>query len=140
MKLLPSEIALIFLFGGAAIGYCEFLRPGTVAPGVAGMVLLMLGIARIRDLPWSPVGPLLLAAGMAVLLIWRGTWWGIPLLLLGARYLIEPEAMRVRTEGARYVRLTSAPALVNPDTGSPYVHDAISSGADIDGVVARYVE
>jgi len=30
------------------------------------------------------------------MLIWRGTWWGIPLLFLGARYLIAPEAMRVR--------------------------------------------
>lgn len=94
--LLPSEIALLFLIGGAAIGYCEFLRPGTVVPGVAGMVLLMLGIARVSDLPWSPMGALLLIAGMSAMLIWRGTWWGIPLLLLGARYLVAPEAMRVR--------------------------------------------
>jgi len=94
--LLPSEIALCFLVSGAAIGYCEFLRPGTVAPGVAGMVLLMLGIARVSELPWSPIGALLMAAGTAALLFWRGAYWGIPLLLLGARYLIEPDAMRVR--------------------------------------------
>ena len=84
------------LFGGAIIGYVEFLRPGSVIPGVAGMVLAMLAIARFSTLPWSPLGALLLAAGMAALLIWRGTWWGVPLLLLGARFLIAPEEQRIR--------------------------------------------
>lgn len=84
------------LLGGAVIGYVEFLRPGSVVPGVAGMVLVMLSIARFSNLPCSPAGALLLAAGMAVLLIWRGTCWGIPLLLLGARFLIAPEDQRVR--------------------------------------------
>lgn len=94
--LLPSEVALCFLIGGAAIGYLEFLRPGAVAPGVAGMVLLMLGVARVSELPWSPIGVLLLLGGMVSLLLWRGTCWGILLLLLGARYLIGPEELRVR--------------------------------------------
>lgn len=94
--LLPSEVALCFLIGGAAIGYLEFLRPGTVVPGVAGMVLLMLGVARVSELPWNPIGALLLLGGMASLLLWRGTYWGIPLLLLGARYFIGPEELRVR--------------------------------------------
>ena len=84
------------LFGGAIIGYVEFLRPGSVIPGVAGMVLAMLAIARFSTLPWSPLGALLLAAGMAALLIWRGTWWGVPLLLLGSRFLIAPEEHRIR--------------------------------------------
>ncbi|MFN7937262.1 MAG: hypothetical protein U0R19_28310 [Bryobacteraceae bacterium] len=94
--LLPSEIALCMLFGGALIGYVEFLRPGTVIPGVAGMVLTMLAIARFSNLAWSAKGALLLAAGIAALLIWRGAWWGIPLLLLGARLLITPEEQRIR--------------------------------------------
>ena len=84
------------LLGGALIGYLEFLRPGAVIPGVAGMVLLMLAIARFSSLPWSATGALLLTAGIAVLLLWRGTYWGIPILLLGARLLIGPEEQRVR--------------------------------------------
>jgi membrane-bound serine protease (ClpP class) len=96
LKLLPAEAALCFMIGGALVGYVEFLRPGTVIAGVGGMVLLMLGVARVSALPWNPVGALLLAGGMAALLVWRGSWWGIPLLLLGARYLIGPEELRVR--------------------------------------------
>lgn len=84
------------LFGGALIGYIEFLRPGAVIPGVVGMVLTMLAIARFSNLPWSPTGALLLVTGMAALLIWRGAYWGIPLLFLGARLLIAPEEQRVR--------------------------------------------
>jgi|LakMenEpi03Aug12_release.lakeMendotaPanAssembly.Ray.scaffolds.fasta_scaffold710671_1 hypothetical protein len=46
-------------------------------------------------------------------------------------------ATRMRREGIRYVRLTSAAILVNPDTGIPYPRDPVSDGADIDGVVGR---
>ncbi len=95
-NLLPSEVALCFILGGAVIGYAEFLRPGTVIPGVAGMVLLMLGVARLSELPWSPIGAVLLLAGMAAMLIWRGSIWGIAFLLLGARLLITPQELRVR--------------------------------------------
>jgi hypothetical protein len=46
-------------------------------------------------------------------------------------------ARRLREEGVRYVRLTSAALLVNPDTGAPYPRDPVSDGADIDGVAGR---
>lgn len=46
----------------------------------------------------------------------------------------------LRTNGFRYLRLVSAARRINPDTGAAYVADAISSGPDIDGVVARSVE
>lgn len=49
-------------------------------------------------------------------------------------------AGRIRAGGVRYVRLTTAPSLGNPDTGAPYVRDAVSTGADIDGVAARWLE
>ncbi|HEX2684979.1 MAG TPA: LIC_13355 family lipoprotein [Kofleriaceae bacterium] len=48
-------------------------------------------------------------------------------------------AQSIRTNGARFVRLTSAPARINPDTGAAYVHDALSNGADIDGIYGRYL-
>lgn len=94
--LLPSEVALLMMVGGAAIGYVELLRPGTVIAGVAGLVLLMLGVARLGELPWSGTGVALMLAGVAALLIWRGSYWGVPLLFFGARWMIGPEEQRVR--------------------------------------------
>ena len=46
-------------------------------------------------------------------------------------------ASELRARGIRYVRLTSAAVLVNPDTGLPYPRDPVSDGADIDGVAGR---
>lgn len=48
-------------------------------------------------------------------------------------------AQAIRADGVRFVRLISAPARIDPDTGAPYVHDAIGNGADIDGAYGRYV-
>lgn len=48
-------------------------------------------------------------------------------------------ATQIRTSGARYVRLVSAPARLDPHTGAAYVRDTLSNGADIDGVYGRYV-
>ncbi|AFM13867.1 LIC_13355 family lipoprotein [Turneriella parva] len=46
----------------------------------------------------------------------------------------------LRSNGFRYLRLVSAARRINPDTGAAFVTDAISSGPDIDGAVARSVE
>ena len=48
-------------------------------------------------------------------------------------------ARAIRSDGVRFVRLVSASARVNPDTGAPYVHDPVANGPDIDGMVGRYV-
>jgi hypothetical protein len=48
-------------------------------------------------------------------------------------------AQEIRTTGARYIRLVTAPSRIDPHTGALYVHDAIANGADIDGVYGRYV-
>lgn len=48
-------------------------------------------------------------------------------------------AQAIRAEGVGFIRLVSAPARINPDTGARYVRDALSNGADIDGVYGRYV-
>lgn len=47
------------------------------------------------------------------------------------------EAQAIRAEGFRYVRLTSARIVLNPDTGLPFPQDLVSDGPDIDGVYAR---
>lgn len=51
----------------------------------------------------------------------------------------DAEAVAIRADGVRFIRLVSAPARVNPDTGALYVRDSLSNGADIDGVFGRYV-
>jgi len=48
-------------------------------------------------------------------------------------------ARAIRANGARFVRLVSAPARIDPHTGVDYVHAVISNGADIDGMYGRYV-
>jgi len=47
---------------------------------------------------------------------------------------------KIKSEGFIYIRLTSATARVNPDTGQNYLQDtgAFGGGADIDGVIAKY--
>jgi hypothetical protein len=51
----------------------------------------------------------------------------------------DAEAIAIRAHGAAFVRLVSAPARTNPDTGAAYVRDPLSNGGDIDGVYGRYV-
>jgi hypothetical protein len=52
----------------------------------------------------------------------------------------DPVTQEIWEQGCRYVRLTTAATLVNPDTGELFVRDSASNGADIDGVYARYLE
>lgn len=52
---------------------------------------------------------------------------------------VDAEAVAMRRDGIVMIRLTTAPSRENPDTGQPYVFDSYSNGADIDGVVGRYV-
>lgn len=49
-------------------------------------------------------------------------------------------AQTIRTQGAAFVRLRTATTLINPDTGALFVGDALGSGPDIDGVVARRLD
>jgi len=49
------------------------------------------------------------------------------------------EATAIKAEGFLYLMIVAAPAEENPDTSAPYAQDAISDGADIDGVYGRYL-
>jgi hypothetical protein len=51
----------------------------------------------------------------------------------------DAEATAIRTDGVSYVRLTTAPSQINPDTNANYVHDSLANGADLDGMYGRYV-
>jgi cysteine-rich repeat protein len=48
-------------------------------------------------------------------------------------------AQEIKTLGFTFLKLVTAPTVVNPDTELPYVRDLVSNGADIDGVYARYL-
>ncbi len=50
------------------------------------------------------------------------------------------EGQRIRRDGVRFVRLTSAAIVINPETGEHYPRDPVANGADIDGVYARWLE
>ena len=52
---------------------------------------------------------------------------------------LPPGDMRdeILVQGACCIRLSSAAVHINPDTGDYFVRDAISNGADIDGVLGR---
>ena len=47
-----------------------------------------------------------------------------------------PLADTIREDGFLLLRLVAAPSRTNPDTGAPYVADAIADGGDIDGIYA----
>jgi len=50
------------------------------------------------------------------------------------------EGLEIKNNGFTYIKLTTAPSIINPGTGSKFVHEVISNGADIDGVYAKYIE
>lgn len=50
----------------------------------------------------------------------------------------DGEAGRIKREGFVHLRIVSAAARVDPDTGERFVRDPVSNGADVDGVYARY--
>ncbi len=51
----------------------------------------------------------------------------------------DPEALAIREEGLVFLRIVSAHARIDPDTGEPYPAAAISDGPDIDGVYGRWL-
>jgi hypothetical protein len=51
----------------------------------------------------------------------------------------DAESVAIRADGVSFIRLVSASARTNPDTGALYVHDSLANGPDIDGVYGRYV-
>jgi membrane-bound serine protease (ClpP class) len=97
------NIALIILLLGALGLYLEFSMPGLILPGVAGAILLLLGLSALALLPinWLGVVLLLLALTLFVLEA-KFTSFGIlgaggaAAMILGALFLIEgPPEFRI---------------------------------------------
>jgi membrane-bound serine protease (ClpP class) len=60
------NIALILLVIGALCIYVEFTSPGAIAPGVAGAILVLLGLSAISVLPINWMGAALLVLSLVL--------------------------------------------------------------------------
>jgi membrane-bound serine protease (ClpP class) len=110
------NIAFILLILGALGMYVEYLSPGLIFPGVAGGILLLLGLSALSVLPinWTGAALLLLALAFFVLeakfashgILGTG---GAVAMILGSLLLINgPPEMRIRLSTALTVALPFA--------------------------------
>ncbi|HEX2485423.1 MAG TPA: nodulation protein NfeD [Myxococcota bacterium] len=65
--LVDPNVAVILLLAGVLGLYVEFNQPGTLVPGVIGGVCLLLALVAMQILPFSWLGLLLMAVGLALL-------------------------------------------------------------------------
>lgn len=109
------NLALAMLLLGALGVYLEFSSPGLILPGVAGAILLLLGLASLAVLPlnWSGAALILLALTLFVLeakIASHGVLGigGTVALVLGAVLLIDSPVPEMR------IRLSTAITLAVP--------------------------
>jgi membrane-bound serine protease (ClpP class) len=110
------NIAFILLVLGALGIYIEFSSPGLIFPGVAGGILVLLGLSGLSALPirWTGAGLLLLALAFFILEA-KFTSHGIlgiggaVAMVLGALLLVQgPPEMRIRLSTALAVAVPFA--------------------------------
>jgi len=110
------NLAFIILVLGALGIYVEFSSPGLIVPGVAGGILVLLGLSALAVLPinWLGVALLALAVALFILeayLVSHGILavGGTVSMVLGALLLVEgPPEMRIRLGTAVGVALPFA--------------------------------
>lgn len=64
----PNVVYLLFVLGLLAV-IAEVATPGAIGPGVAGVLMLLLSLYGLLQLPTNWLGPALIIAGVAMLLI-----------------------------------------------------------------------
>jgi membrane-bound serine protease (ClpP class) len=110
------NIAFVLLILGALGIYLEYLSPGLIFPGVAGGILLLLGLSALSVLPinWTGAALLLLSFAFFVLEIKFASHGilgigGVVAMILGSLLLINgPPEMRIRVSTAFTVSLPFA--------------------------------
>jgi membrane-bound serine protease (ClpP class) len=102
--LADPNLAFLILVTGGLLLYWEFTQPGMILPGVAGAILLLLGLLALSVLPinFAAVGLLVLAVVLFVLeakIVSHGilATGGVVAMVLGAVLLVEgPPELRIR--------------------------------------------
>ena len=64
--IVDPNVAVLLMMAGLLGLYIEFNQPGTVVPGVVGAACLLLALIAMQILPFSWIGLLLIAAGIAL--------------------------------------------------------------------------
>jgi membrane-bound serine protease (ClpP class) len=64
--IVDPNIAVLLLMAGLLGLYVEFNQPGSIVPGVVGAACLLLALIAMQILPFSWIGLLLIAAGIAL--------------------------------------------------------------------------
>jgi membrane-bound serine protease (ClpP class) len=109
------NVALVLLVLGALGMYIEFTSPGLIAPGVAGAILVLLGLSALSMLPINWLGAsLLLLAVVLFVLEAKFTSHGVlgiggaAAMVLGAMLLVDSPLPEMR------IKLSTAVALAAP--------------------------
>jgi membrane-bound serine protease (ClpP class) len=110
------NIAFIILILGALGIYIEFSSPGLIAPGVAGGILVLLGLSALSVLPINWIGVALLVLAVVLFILEANfashgilSVGGSVAMVLGALLLVEgPPEMRIRLGTALGVTLPFA--------------------------------
>lgn len=119
LAIADPNIALLLLVLGALGIYLEFSSPGLVAPGVAGAVLLLLGLTALSMLPIDWLGAALMILGLAFFILEAKfathgilTTGGAVALVLGAVMLIDTNVPELRIHWSTAIGLAVPFALI----------------------------
>ena len=119
LAIADPNIALMLVVLGALGIYVEFSSPGLVAPGVAGVILALLGLTALSMLPISWLGAALTFVGMLFLVLEAKfathgilTAGGALALALGAVMLINTDVPELRVRWSTALGLTIPFALI----------------------------
>jgi membrane-bound serine protease (ClpP class) len=95
-RLASPDVAVLLVMAGLLGLYIELNQPGLLLPGIAGAVCLLLAAIAFQILPFSWLGLLLMAGGLALVVaeIFLGTYGllfavGIACFLLGGSLLFD---------------------------------------------------
>ncbi len=111
----PNLAFLILVFGGLLL-YVEFSQPGMILPGVAGAILMLLGLLALSVLPINGAAVLLLVLAVVLFvleakIVSHGVLaaGGVVSMVLGALLLVEgPPEMRIHLATALGVSIPFA--------------------------------
>jgi membrane-bound serine protease (ClpP class) len=119
LAIVDPNIALLLLVLGALGIYLEFSSPGLVAPGVAGAILVLLGLTALAMFPIDWLGAALMVLGLVFFVLEAKfmthgvlTAGGAVALALGAVMLIDTTVPELRIHWSTAIGLTLPFALI----------------------------